>query len=77
MDIADRILARAKELIREQDVTLRSLIEERLRKVIEERSSRKPRRIHPITFRGEGLSSEFKDASWQRIRDAAYEGHGS
>jgi hypothetical protein len=77
LEISDSILARAKELAREQQVTLRSLAEEGLRKVIEERSSRKQTRVRPVTFGGEGLAPEFRGATWQRIRDAAYEGHGS
>jgi hypothetical protein len=77
LEISDSILMRAKQLAREQNVTLRSLAEEGLRKVIEERSARRPARIEPVTFRGRGLSPEFRGASWQQIRDAAYEGHGS
>ena len=77
VDIADSLLAQAKELAREQRVTLRSLIEEGLRKVIEERYRRGPTKVRPVTFRGQGLSEEFKDASWQRIREAAYEGRGT
>ncbi len=77
IEIADSLLSRAKELAREQNVTLRSLAEEGLRKVIEERSKRTRCSVKPVTFGGKGLSKEFQGASWQRIRDAAYEGHGS
>lgn len=77
LDIADSVLQRAKELAREQRVTLRSLAEEGLKKVIAERSSRAPVHVHPVTFRGEGLSPEFRGAGWERVRDAAYEGRGS
>ncbi len=77
IEISDSLLARAKQLARDQNVTLRSLAEEGLRKVIEERLTRKHRRVQPVTFRGKGLSREFEGATWQRIRDAAYEGHGS
>ena len=77
IEISDCILKEAKRLAHDQNVTLRSLTEEGLRKVIEERSTRSPRRVKPVTFRGKGLSAEFQGATWQRIRDAAYEGHGS
>lgn len=77
LDISDSILTRAKQLARDQHVTLRSLAEEGLRKVIEERAARKQSCVSPVTFRGKGLSTEFRGATWQRIRDAAYEGHGS
>ena len=77
LEISDSILKQAKKLAREQQVTLRSLTEEGLKKVIEERSARKPQKVKPITFRGKGLSNEFHGASWERIRDAAYEGRGA
>jgi hypothetical protein len=77
LEITDSILIKAKQLAREQNVTLRSLAEEGLRKVIEERSVHRFCSIKPVTFRGNGLSPEFQGATWQRIRDAAYEGHGS
>lgn len=77
IDISDSILLEAKQLAREQNVTLRSLTEEGLRKVIEERSARRPCQVHPVTFQGEGLSQEFQGASWAQIRDAAYEGRGA
>ena len=77
IEISDSLLAQAKELARDQNVTLRSLAEEGLRKVVEERSRRKPHQVQPVTFRGRGLSPEFQGGTWQRIRDAAYEGHGS
>ena len=76
IEISDSILARVKQLAREQNSTLRSLTEEGLRKVIEERSTRGPCRVSPVTFRGKGLSPEFQGATWERIRDASYEGHG-
>ena len=77
IEISDSILAQAKRLAREQNVTLRSLTEEGLRKVIEERSASGKRRVTPITFKGNGLSSDFQGATWERIRDVAYDGHGA
>ena len=77
IDISDSILLKAKQLAREQNVTLRSLTEEGLRKIIEERSARRPCQVHPVTFRGEGLSAQFQGASWAEIRDVAYEGRGA
>ncbi len=77
LEISDSILIQAKQLAREQNVTLRSLAEEGLRKVIAERSTPRSKTVEPITFRGNGLAKEFRGAAWQRIRDAAYEGHGA
>ena len=77
IDISDSLLLKAKALAREQNVTLRSLTEEGLRKVIEERATRKKRKIKPVTFKGNGLTPEFEGATWDKIREAAYEGRGS
>ncbi|MDP6779467.1 MAG: DUF2191 domain-containing protein [Candidatus Latescibacteria bacterium] len=77
LDISDSLLNRAKRLAREQKVTLRSLAEEGLRMVIEKRASRGPCRVQPVTFKGKGLSPEFEGASWERIREVAYEGRGA
>jgi len=59
IDISGSIRIKAKRLARDQNPTLRSLAEEGLIKVIEERSARRPYRVNPVTFRGEGLSPEF------------------
>jgi hypothetical protein len=30
-----------------------------------------------VGFEGRGLTPEFRDAGWETIRDAIYEGHGA
>ena len=32
--------------------------------------------LRDASFGGRGLQPEFRDGDWQRIREAAYEGHG-
>ena len=76
LEISDSILAKAKQLAQEQKVTLRSLAEEGLTRVIEERERKKPARIQPVTFRGNGLHPRFHGSAWPQIRDVAYEGRG-
>ncbi len=77
IDISDSLLRKAKQLANAQGITLRSLTEEGLKKAIAERSARKPYKARPVTVRGKGLSKEFQSATWERIRDASYESHGS
>lgn len=64
-------------MARRQHLTLRNLTEEGLVLVIEERESRETTKPKPITFKGKGLSAEFRGASWRELRDAAYQGRGS
>ena len=77
LDIADTTLLRAKAMAKQQNRTLRSLVEEGLIAVLERDENRQPIRIRPITFKGNGLSPEFTCKGWSEIRDASYQGHGA
>ncbi len=77
IEISDRLLMKAKRLANKRGVTLRSLTEEGLRKVVEESSKNSKYQAKPVTYKGNGLSTEFRGATWDRIRQAAYENHGA
>jgi hypothetical protein len=77
LDISDGLMLRIKALAKRNGTTIRSLMEEGLEMVLAARSSARPAKVTPVTFRGSGLSREFQGASWDRIRAAAYEGRGS
>ena len=70
IEIADNLLVRAKARARERQITLRSLIEEALAATLDQ--PRRATQVKPVTFMGNGLSHEFEDASWDKIRDAIY-----
>lgn len=70
IEIADGLLLRAKARAREKQITLRSLIEESLAATLDQPLL--VTRVQPVTFKGNGLSREFEDASWDKIRDAIY-----
>jgi hypothetical protein len=73
IDIASNILNRSRKLARDQKVTLRALVEEGLELVLQKRGPDRQRpEVRPVTYSGKGLAPEFKGASWERIRDAAY-----
>ena len=71
-DLAKRAMAYAEK----EGTTLRSLVERGLREVL--RADHKPHRFELRDARvgGHGLQAEFRNASWQRIREACYEGRG-
>jgi hypothetical protein len=71
IEISDNLLARAKARAREQKTTLRSLIEKSLAATLDQPISKS--KVTPVTFKGKGLSAEFADADWSKIRDAIYE----
>lgn len=77
IDIPDALLAEAQELARRERTTLKALTQEGLRKVIaEKKAKKKPFKLRDCSVGGDGLTDEFKNASWEQIRDAIYEGRG-
>ena len=70
IEISDNLLARAKARARAQHITLRSLIEESLAVTLDLHLP--AIKVAPVTFKGNGLSRDFADASWDKIRDAIY-----
>ncbi len=77
VEIADPLLRDARKLATSQGVTLRTLIERGLHRVLAEARPATPFKLRRASFRGKGLQPEFRDATWERLRDAAYEDHGA
>ena len=76
IDISDSLLREAKKLSAKRQITLRSLVEQGLREIISRQKSDQKFKLRKASFRGNGLQNEFRGESWQKIRTAAYEGHG-
>ena len=76
VDIADAVLREAKATASRDGTTVRALIEEGLRRVLEERAERSDFRLRRVTFKGKGLRAEVRDGSWERVRELIYEGRG-
>jgi hypothetical protein len=76
IDIASSILRRTQALAKRENVTFRALVEEGLELVISDRTMRRRAAVKPVTFGGKGLSEAFRGGSWEKLRAAAYEGHG-
>ena len=76
VEIPDPLAAEAKAVARREKTTLRALIEAGLRHVVRERRRSAPFALRDASFGGRGLQPDFVDGDWQRIREAAYEGHG-
>jgi hypothetical protein len=78
LEIADPLLEQVRNIAARDGETLRSLVEQGLRKVVAERTAKaKPFKLRDGSVRGEGMQPEFQDASWDQIRDLIYEGRGS
>jgi hypothetical protein len=77
IEIADDLFERIQRVARKENTTFRSLTEQGLRLVLKEKQG-KPAKLPPlITVGGSGLTDEFKNASWDRIRDEIYRGRGA
>ena len=76
VEIPDPLAEEAKAVARREKTTLRALIEAGLRQVVRDRRRRVRFQLRDASFSGQGLQPDFRDGDWQRIREAAYEGHG-
>lgn len=56
--------------------TLNALIEQGLRLVVEEKTHVAPFKLRKASVGGKGLRPEFRDASWEQLRDALYASRG-
>jgi hypothetical protein len=73
VEIADPILREARKVATREGTTVRSLVEEGLRRVLAEKRSKPPFRLRLVTSGGRGLRPELRDLSWDEIRDMSYE----
>lgn len=73
IEISDAILERAKALAAREGTTVRALVEDGLRQMLQSRRAAATFRLRDASVGGNGLRPEFRDAAWDRIRDAIYE----
>ena len=76
VEIPDSLLEEARKLASREGTTIKALVVESLRRIITERKRTKAFRLRKVTFKGKGLQPHVAGASWEKIRDIAYEGHG-
>lgn len=72
VEISDALLAEAREVARRHNTTLRALLDEGLRIALRQRREHRFT-LRRVPFGGNGLRPELRDASWDRIRELAYE----
>ena len=76
IEISDPLLREARKVAEREGVTLRALVERGLRRVVTETKPGTPFKLRRASFKGEGLQADVRGASWDRLRDLAYEGRG-
>ena len=73
VEITDSLLEQAKQLAAARSTTLRQIIEEGLRNIIETKPEQ-PFRLRDGSFGGQGM---LRKMTWDEIRDEIYKGRGA
>jgi hypothetical protein len=76
IEIADALLEDARQVAEREHTTLRSLVEQGLRRVLRDRRGPGRFRLKRVTFKGRGLRPDVADADWDRIRALTYGDRG-
>ena len=77
LDISDPLLDQIRKIAARDGDTLRSLVEQGLRKVVAERSTRaKPFKLRDGSVGTPGVVSAYEGMSAEQKRDLMYERHG-
>ena len=74
--IADTLLEEARKIAAQEQTTVKAMIEEGLRRIIDDRKRKKTFRLRKVTFKGNGLQPDIAGASWEEIREISYKGRG-
>lgn len=72
VEISDSILREVRRLAARAKVALRSLVECGLHHVISQKKRCAPFKLRRASFKGKGLQTEFRHASWEQVRDLIY-----
>jgi hypothetical protein len=72
VDLPDELLLEVQRIAREQNRTMRSVMEEALRSTIAAYQRAQAFELSDASVGGNGLQPEFRDASWDELRAAAY-----
>jgi hypothetical protein len=78
VDISDQLFRQAKAAAEDSRTTMRQLIEDGLRAMLERKQAarKKPFRLGKLPTQGGGLCPGFEHATWQEMLDESYRGRG-
>ncbi len=78
IEIADALFADAKRHAARRGVTMRALVEQGLRQVLDQpRAAPAAFVLRRASFKGRGLQPHAQALSWERLRELVYEGRGA
>jgi hypothetical protein len=77
VEISDALAKAAREAASREGTTMRALIEEGLRAVLDRRRAKRKRfRLRDASFKGDGLRDGLDYGNWEQIRGMIYEDGG-
>ena len=77
VEISDALLHDVRTLAAQEGVTLRTLVERGLRRVLSETNAGAAFKLRRASFKGKGRQAEFGEAPWERLRDLVYKDRGA
>ena len=77
VEISDGLAEEVRAYLAREGVTFRSVVERGLREVLRHSGQQEAFALRDASVGGRGLQEAFRDAGWERLRDAAYGGRGS
>ena len=77
IQIPDSLFEEMRKLAHREQTTMKSIVEESLRRTISERQRRSRFRLRKATFKGNGLQPHLAGTSWDQILQVSYEGRGA
>lgn len=76
IEISDSLLESAKRRARERGTTLRALVEEGLRTVLEQEPAAGTFTLEDGSVDGDGVHEDVLEGGWGRVAELSYEGRG-
>jgi len=77
IEIAEALLREAKRIAAKDRTTVRALLEEGLRRALEEHRKKPRFRLRDVSYGQGGLQADVREGSWEQLRDLIYEGRGT
>src|SRR5258706_13609172 len=76
IELSEALLAEARKVAASEGITMRTLIEQGLRQALAQRVQHGGFQLRKATFKGRGLSTAARGASWEELREQIYKGRG-
>jgi hypothetical protein len=76
IELPEPLFAQARRYASAHGMTMKALIEQGLRKVMAEKNEPKPFKLRDGSVKGDGMTPEYQNATWEEKLAIIYEGRG-